>query len=58
MFYFNSVSSLMQCENLDDSKHGSYLQQNQQCVKQANPRTRRSGLPTVTGKPPGTTSAF
>lgn len=38
----------------DDTKHSPYHQSNQQCMKgPPNTRTRRSGLLTVTEKPPG-----
>ena len=49
-FYF----SVMQCESMDEAKNVMYHSNNQQNVKTSpNSRTRRSGILTVTEKPPG-----
>lgn len=44
----------MQCETTDELKAPVYHQANQQSIKNVqNTRTRRTGLLTVTEKPPG-----
>jgi hypothetical protein len=49
----------MQCENADEAKNTMYLPTNQQNAKtSSNSRTRRSGILTVTEKPPGILATF